>query len=544
MLKPRFLLRGLLLILPFVLLSTVAVWAVRAATTSPTVPTGPISTIVNANFSMSNYSAYPAGINALSTPDVPPMILLVMSRDEQLFNKAYSDYTDLNNDGTLDTTYLDSFTYNGYFDPNICYSYGTMPAGGKGFYAATTVTVGVHECASGQSYWSGNFLNWLAMSRLDIVRWTFYGGMRQTDTSAATVLERAEIPVDLHSWAKVYSGTDIANLAPFSSTTTFCNTSGGTPSSTAMALANGGNGDISDTGKWGTFGTSLSGVQSTPFIRTAAGAWNDWASNAKVQCFDRTGKSDGSNVDSAKPSGTITDYVARVQVCQSNSSGTTPVESFCVAQPSGVSKPEGLLQKYSKGDGYEKHFGLVTASAVNARGAGQVRRNVGMLAGNGGNTTYCQKDVAGAGDDDEFDSNTGQFCYKEQGNTPSEGIVYTIDRFQIVGWHFESSGTDSGYYDYGHVGDTGGCYGPSNPWARGATSYWPPLLCARTSATRWRPCMPRPCNTSRDEQLPIRTRPARCPIQPGLILTVRQRVLRRSAMQSARPARSFWSAAV
>lgn len=478
MLKPKFLLRGLLLILPFALLSTVAVWAVNAATTSPTVPTGPISTQVNANFSISNYASYPAGINALNAPDVPPVILLVMSRDEQLFNKAYPDYTDLNDDGVLDTTYLDSFTYNGYFDPNICYSYGSMPAGGKGFYAAVNVSVGVHECPSNNNYWSGNFLNWLAMSRLDIVRWTFYGGMRQTDTATATVLERAEIPVDLHSWAKVYSGTDIANLAPFSGTTTFCNTSGGnSPTATTMGPASSSSGNISTTGQWVGATTTTSGVKSTPFIRAASGAWNDWASNAKVQCFNRTGVNDNSNVDSAKPVGPngasdngtnhgITDYVARVQVCQ-NSAGT-PVESFCVSQPNGASKPEGLLQKYSKGDSYEKHFGLVTASAVNARGPGQLRRNVGMLAGNGGNTTYCQQDAAGAGDDDEFDSNTGQFCYKEQSAAPSEGIVYTIDRFQIAGWIYEKSGADAGYYDYGAVGSTSGCYGPSNPWgARG-----------------------------------------------------------------------------
>ncbi|WP_114239138.1 hypothetical protein [Dyella sp. C9] len=469
MTKSGFPLRGWLLALPLLLLSAFAVWTVGAATTTATVPTGPISTTVNANFTMTNYTAYPAGINSLSAPDVPPIIMLVMSRDEQLFNKAYSDYTDLNNDGTLDTTYLDSFTYNGYFDPNICYSYGTMPAGGTGFYAAVSVSVNIHECPSGQSYWSGNFLNWLAMSRLDIVRWTLYGGMRQIDTATATVLERAEIPVDLHSWAKVYSGSDIANLAPFSGTTTFCNTSGGSVSATSMTAATASNGNISSTGKWGSFGTSLSGVQSTPFIRTASGAWNDWAANAKVQCFNRTGNADGNNVDSAKPSGTITDYVARVQVCQTSSgSSSTPIESFCVLENTGTMKPEGLLQKYSKGDAYEKHFGLVTASAVNARGPGQLRRNVGMLAGNGGNTTYCQTDSTGAGDDDEFDSNTGQFCYKELAQTPSEGIVYSIDRFQITGWQYESSGSDGGYYDYGDSPSSTGCYGPSNPWgARG-----------------------------------------------------------------------------
>ena len=466
------------MVLPVALLSAAAVWTVGAQTSSQTVPTGPISTLVNSNFSMSNYTAYPAGINSLSTPDVPPIIMLVMSRDEQLFNKAYSDYTDLTGDGTLDTTYLDSFTYNGYFDPSICYSYGTMPAGGTGFYAAASVLTGGHKCTTGNKYWSGNFLNWLAMSRLDIVRWTLYGGMRQTDTTSATVLERAEIPVDLHSWAKVYSGSDIASFAPFTGTTTFCNTSGGTPSSTAMSSASSSNGDISTTGQWKTANTSVSGVQSTPFIRAAAGAWNDWADNAKVQCFN-TFKGDASAMAKPPTTTTIHDYVARVQVCQTpTGTSPAPVESFCVAEPNGSMKPEGLLQKYSKGDSYEKHFGLMTASAVEARGPGQLRRNVGMLAGNGGNSNYCQTDQTGAGDDDEFDSHTGQFCYKELGQAPTEGIVYTIDRFQIAGYQYESSGSDAGAYDYGDSPSATGCYGPSAPWgARGYELLTYPDMC-------------------------------------------------------------------
>lgn len=492
MTKLGFSLRGWLLTLPIALLTAVAVWTAGAQTSTPTVPSGAISPGLNANFTMANYTAYPAGINALSAPDVPPIIMLVMSRDEQLFNKAYSDYTDLNNDGTLDTTYLDSFTYNGYFDPNICYTYTStgLPGGGAGFQAAASVTTGGHKCTTGNKYWSGNFLNWLAMSRLDIIRWTLYGGTRQTDTTTATVLERAEIPVDLHSWAKVYSGSDIASLTPFSTTTTFCNTSGGSSAtltsmpSAAAAQGSGtsakGQTDVSDTGNWATPTTTTSGVKSTPFIRTAPGAWNDWASNAKVQCMNRTGVSDGSNVDSAKPSGTITDYVARVQVCQSSTgTSTPPVESFCVAQNNGTSKPEGLLQKYSKGDNYEKHFGLVTASSVQARGAGQVRRNVGMLAGNGSGTDTCHTDSTGAGDNDEFDSSTGQFCYKEAGKVPVEGIVYTVDRFQISGWKYEPEGTknadgttgeqNAGYYDYGTVGSATGCTAASTPWgARGS----------------------------------------------------------------------------
>ena len=47
-----------------------------------------------------------------------PRIMLLMSRDHELSKKAYTDYTDLNNDGALDTTYNDTVTYYGYFDAN------------------------------------------------------------------------------------------------------------------------------------------------------------------------------------------------------------------------------------------------------------------------------------------------------------------------------------------------------------------------------------------------------------------------------------------
>ncbi|MBM7093331.1 hypothetical protein JTP67_33480, partial [Streptomyces sp. S12] len=89
----------------------------------------------------------------------PPLMMMVMSRDEQLFMKAYTDYTDLDGDGLLDTTYQNKFSYSGYFDPNLCYT-GSTTAGFKVAGAATN-----HQCSN---QWSGNFLNWVTMSRLDV----------------------------------------------------------------------------------------------------------------------------------------------------------------------------------------------------------------------------------------------------------------------------------------------------------------------------------------------------------------------------------------
>ncbi|WP_165488622.1 MULTISPECIES: pilus assembly protein [Dyella] len=424
MLKPTQLLRLLSLGLPLGIISAIAIYLATAATGTP--PTTPTQISDTATMSMSNYEAYPSGINALAAPNVAPLIMLVMSRDEQLFNKAYPDYTDLDGDGIVDTTYTDSFAYNGYFDPNICYAY----ASGQ-FAASESVTTGTHKCDSTKKHWSGNFLNWIAMSRLDILRWTFYGGTRSTDTATKTVLERAEITDDLHAWAKVYSGTDIASLGPFTATTTFCNVSTGT------------------TGKWTVPTTTTSGVQSTPVIRAASGTWYDWSATESLQC-----QGSGSATDGIHPSGTITNYTARVQVCQ-NATGK-PNESFCV-QTGTALKPEGLLQKYSKKDSNVKRFGLVTGSDINARGYGQLRRNVGQLANN--STTGACNAGTGAGDIDEFSNVDGTFCYKTLSGTPTEGIVFTLDRLEITGWTGSNYGT----------GTTGCALNATTPW--GARAY-------------------------------------------------------------------------
>ena len=55
-----------------------------------------------------------------------PHVMLAMSRDHQLYIKAYTDYSDLDGDGMLEPTeitYNNSVDYYGYFDSNKCYTY-------------------------------------------------------------------------------------------------------------------------------------------------------------------------------------------------------------------------------------------------------------------------------------------------------------------------------------------------------------------------------------------------------------------------------------
>jgi type IV pilus assembly protein PilY1 len=145
------------------------------------------------------------------TQPMPPMVMLNISRDHQLFYKAYNDFSDLDSDGARETTYKHTFDYYGYFDSYKCYTYGSGQFNPSADASATKYCDG--------ATWSGNFLNWVSMSRLDILRKVLYGGKRSTDTATLTVLERAPLPTDAHSWAKYYNGADINQLTPFSSPT-------------------------------------------------------------------------------------------------------------------------------------------------------------------------------------------------------------------------------------------------------------------------------------------------------------------------------------
>jgi type IV pilus assembly protein PilY1 len=142
---------------------------------------------------------------------IPPSVMLTMTKDQQLYKKAYTDFADLDGDGVLETTYKHSITYYGYFDSFKCYDYSVTKVRFEPF--ATNTDKYCTGTSAGK--WSGNFLNWATMTRMDAVRKLLYGGLRATDTATATVLERTYLPTDAHSYAKYYNGTDTNQLTPF-----------------------------------------------------------------------------------------------------------------------------------------------------------------------------------------------------------------------------------------------------------------------------------------------------------------------------------------
>ena len=178
---------------------------------------------------LSIYNA-PLYVNA----SIKASVMLDISKDNQLYYKAFSDYSDLdgivdaNGNTGLETTYTHGVDYYGYFDSYKCYDYNS----GSGRFEPRTAQVhnkalppndpanlAAKYCAGN---WSGNFLNWVTMSRMDAVRKLLYGGFRRVDgvVGADTVLERSFIPTDAHSWAKYYSGADMNRLTPYTPPTT------------------------------------------------------------------------------------------------------------------------------------------------------------------------------------------------------------------------------------------------------------------------------------------------------------------------------------
>ncbi|MDZ7585440.1 MAG: PilC/PilY family type IV pilus protein [Thiobacillus sp.] len=320
----------------------------------------------------------------LNPPD--PRVMLVMSRDHELSKKAYNDHSDLDGDGALETTYADTIDYYGYFDPKKCYTYSS----GRFNPVAAATGTNSHHCSS---QWSGNFLNWVSMTRMDVLRKTLYGGLRSTDNNGAalgdTVLERALLPNDVHAYSKVFApaggATDMAKYTPYSNAAmSFCNVtlgSGFSRSSTAE-----------------------------PIIQIATGNFPRWAMTEHPQCG--TGSGD-------KPGSLAATFTVRVAVCVSGM-----LEDNCTQYGATNRKPTGLLQKYGEKEALARvQFGLLTGSYSKNKSGGVLRKNTSWLTNNA------------TAADNEINPSTGQFINQ---TATSTGIINTINRIRISGWDYSS----------------------------------------------------------------------------------------------------------
>lgn len=210
--------------------STVATFALSACVVSVIFAS---YTLASQNHSMSEFNSFPINI---VEDGATPRVLINSSNDHQLYHKVYNDYSDLDGDGVGDIGYKHSIDYYGYFDSYKCYYYDVdsdTSDGDDSRFVADAITSDKY-CNNGVSdswtsddgtlstteshdgeQWSGNFLNWVSSARIDSIRKVLFGGHRRVDTETETVLERAFLPHDAHSWVKYYSGSDIDKLTPF-----------------------------------------------------------------------------------------------------------------------------------------------------------------------------------------------------------------------------------------------------------------------------------------------------------------------------------------
>lgn len=363
-----------------------------------------VSALLVGSVAMSAQAVTLSNVPLFLNAPVAPIVMLNMSKDHQLFYKAYDDYSDVNKDGTLDTTYNHKIDYYGYFDTQKCYVYS------NGRYEPVSLTADKY-CNSGTAtgQWAGNFLNWATMTRIDAVRKILYGGLRYIDSATETVLQRAFLPNDAHSFAKYYRGSDLPKLA-------------------GVSVA-----DFSDSSAAGLTicnTTESSGFShnstSAPLMRVVKGNYSLWAANERWQCRWST-SSNGNDPSKtgikaypnspSKPGNSWDggDFNVRVKVCGSASMlGGEKCKAYNSTTGTSL-KPIGLLQTY--GDSNLIKFGLMTGSYSKNKSGGVLRKNVSSM-------------------NDEINSETGVFL-----SPPSTGgIISTLNKLTIYGYDF-SDGT-------------------------------------------------------------------------------------------------------
>lgn len=357
---------------------------------------------------MNDYCYVPpfAGTNA------PPLVMLVMGRDHKLYYEAYNDASDLDGDGKLDVGYRHSIDYYGYFDPYKCYVYQ------DNWYFKPVRTTQDKYCG-GANEWSGNFLNWLTMSRMDVLRKVLYGGFRDDDSLQRTILRATAIPQDAHSWGKWYAGSDTRKLTPFDP-----------PQSGRRHL-------FCITSLQSDWGSDRRRIR---VLVNNSNTIEKWASKDRPVCDNSLGNPNY-------------EYNIAVQVCNPN----VGLESNCKRYPGSdnivgtnddVYKPIGLFQKYGEPPdrntkwcskslkpctndaecnpnsthGYCVHkvgmyFGLITGSYVKNLSGGVLRKSIWPIS-------------------DEIDPQYGTFMHRDA-NQHGSIIKNTLDRLRIVGFNYD-----------------------------------------------------------------------------------------------------------
>ncbi|WP_461833919.1 pilus assembly protein, partial [Desulfothermus sp.] len=144
---------------------------------------------------MGDYCATPPFLSQ----SIYPNVLLILDNSGSMNEFAYKESSDCRSwNGAVQTVYTGynvSTTYYGYFDPNSYYDYDTT---NEYFY----------KSSSGR--WSGNFLNWLTMRRIDVAKKVLIGGKIDTGTSYVLIGQTPD-----RDFRKIYDDTSSPYQTPF-----------------------------------------------------------------------------------------------------------------------------------------------------------------------------------------------------------------------------------------------------------------------------------------------------------------------------------------
>ena len=391
-----------------------------------------------------------------------PMMMLVSSKDHTLFAPIYTDYEDVDGDGILDTTFKPKFKYYGYFDSVKCYAYRNNRF--ESVVLATPRSDGAYACPATDKLWSGNFLNWATMSRVDVIRKMLYGGKRSTDGYAdganqvsTTVLERVNLSFDSHSYVKHYYGQDVRDFTPFTTADLVKTTGSNKNQYAGLTLCN-------RSSEMSAFGT--------PHIRLAKGNYSMWSTINGDVCrweeelhtisvdangvakteknlgtfgpklaryFLAPNKGNGGiaheselpthAIDGISYPGAQGDLIARVQVCVPGLVGEERCQAFPADSDKNL-KPYGIFQEFGLGNSSSSiaraEFGLITGSYDQNLKSGILRKNIGDFS-------------------DEINPNTGVFCHSsnagcsstlEDGRKTAVGAIKTFDQWALFQRNF------------------------------------------------------------------------------------------------------------
>jgi type IV pilus assembly protein PilY1 len=259
--------------------------------------------------------------------------------------------------------------YYGYFDPKKCYKYTYDAVEANRFfypvrvYSATAAAL----CTNTDMEWSGNWLNWATTQTIDGFRKALTGGLRVSDSTTQTILEKARH--DGQGGAGYFPNATITGAATIRQAIPATSANGWT---TLTARVWGGGNQLFITGTNGalanqlcpgntdagagtvyagidTYATGYPGpVNSAGTIQPATPHVLDY--NPAVHVFNTltTGTALNCNTNARPVNKNITNanrifrLSMRVKVCV-----TGMLEDNCVAY-SGVAKPEGLIQKYQR----------------------------------------------------------------------------------------------------------------------------------------------------------------------------------------------------